>query len=226
MVQRSDQSGHDRALSGALPQLRPDPAGTAVRQADHRHCADRQRPFAVQPPPSRTGTPGPRRHSRGRRHRDGVPDPSDPGDRQAADRGARPQPRLSRPGRNPVRLSARRRGADHRLRQDHAGLPDGGGDRQHARDRALGRADAQRLAPGRAHRLRHHGLESARADGRRRDRLRGVHGHRGLLGALGRPLQHHGHGLDHELAGRSARHVAAGLRRDPRALSRARPDRL
>ena len=49
---------------------------------------------------------------------------------------------------------------------------------------------------------------------------------RGLLGAVGRPLQHHGHRLDHELAGRSARHVAARLRRDPRALPRARPDRL
>ena len=62
--------------------------------------------------------------------------------------------------------------------------------------------------------------------GRRRDRLRGVHEHRGVLGAVGRPLQHHGHRLDHELAGRGARHVAAGLRRDSRALSRARPDRL
>ena len=35
---------------------------------------------------------------------------------------ARPQPRLSRAGRGALRLSARRRGADHRLRQDHAGL--------------------------------------------------------------------------------------------------------
>ena len=78
----------------------------------------------------------------------------------------------------------------------------------------------------RAHRFGHRGLESARAAGRRRDRLRGVHEHRGLLGAVGRPLQHHGHGLDHELAGRGARHVAARLRRDSRALSRARPDRL
>ena len=68
-----------------------------------------------------------------RRHRDGISDASDPGDRQAADRGARPQSRLSRPGRNPVRLSARRRGADHRLRQDHARLPDGGRHRQHCR---------------------------------------------------------------------------------------------
>ena len=50
--------------------------------------------------------------------------------------------------------------------------------------------------------------------------------HRRVLGALGRPLQHDGHRLDHELAGRGARHVAAGLRRDPRALPRARPDRL
>ena len=65
-----------------------------------------------------------------------------------------------------------------------------------------------------------------RAARRRRDRLRGVHEHRRLLGAVGRPLQHDGHGLDHELAGGGARHVAAGLRRDPRALSRARPDRL
>ena len=47
-----------------------------------------------------------------------------------------------------------------------------------------------------------------------------------VVGAVGRPLQHHGHGLDHERARRSARHVAAGLRRDPGALSRARPDRL
>ena len=34
-----------------------------------------------------------------------FPGASDPGDRQAPDRGPRPQPRLSRPGRNPVRLS-------------------------------------------------------------------------------------------------------------------------
>ena len=64
------------------------------------------------------------------------------------------------------------------------------------------------------------------AAGRRRYRLRGVHEYRRLLGAVGRPLQHHGHRLHHELAGRSARHVAAGLRRDSRALPRARPDRL
>ena len=46
------------------------------------------------------------------------------------------------------------------------------------------------------------------------------------LGAVGRPLQHHGHRFDHERAGRGARHVAAGLRRDPGAVPRARADRL
>ena len=68
--------------------------------------------------------------------------------------------------------------------------------------------------------------KATRAACRRRDRLQRVHRNRGVLGPLGRPLQHHGHRLDHELACGSARHVAAGLRGDPRALSRARPDRL
>ena len=54
----------------------------------------------------------------------------------------------------------------------------------------------------------------------------GVRRHRGGLGAVDRPLQHHGHGLDHERARRGARHVAAGLRRDPGAVQGARADRL
>ena len=37
-------------------------------------------------------------------------------------------------------------------------------------------------------------------------------------------LQHHGHRLHHEFAGRGLGHVAAGLCRDPRPLPRARPD--
>ena len=55
---------------------------------------------------------------------------------------------------------------------------------------------------------------------------RGIHADRRFRGAVGRPLQHDGHRLDHECACRSARHVAARLRRDPGALSRARANRL
>ena len=137
------------------------------------------------------------------------------------DRRARPQPRLSRPRRDPLRLSDRRRGAHHRLRQDHALAADGGRHRRHPGHRAVRRADAQRLVPRRAHGLGHHRLEGAADVRHRRDQLRGVRRAGRLLGALARPLQHHGHGLDHELAGRGARHVAAGLRGHPRARTRS-----
>ena len=60
------------------------------------------------------------------------------------------------------------------------GLHHGGGDGQPAGDRALRRADEQRLASRRAHRLRHHRLEGARGTRRRQDRLRAVHGDRHL----------------------------------------------
>ena len=50
---------------------------------------------------------------------------TDPGNRQAPDRRAGPQPCLSVAGRGAARLSHRRRGADHRLRQDHARHADG-----------------------------------------------------------------------------------------------------
>jgi hypothetical protein len=63
---------------------------SSLRQADHRHRADRLGPVALQPPPSGTGQARARRHPRRRRHRLRIPVPSDPGDRQAPDRGARP----------------------------------------------------------------------------------------------------------------------------------------
>ena len=114
-----------------------------------------------------------------------------------------------------------------RLRQDHAGLHHGGGDREHPGDRAVRRADA-RTAGGRAS-----APAPAPSCGRRAQEL--AAGHIDYeefidiacrVGAVDRPLQHHGHRLDHERARRGARHVAAGLRRDPGALPRARPDRL
>ena len=65
--------------------------------------------------------------------------------------GKRPTAALDRnlaylsPGGSAARLSDRRRGADHRLRQDHAGLPDGRGDGEHSGHRAVRRTDAGRL---------------------------------------------------------------------------------
>ena len=226
LVRQSRQSGHDGALSGALPQFRLDQGRAGVGQADRRHRADRFRPVALQSSPSGAGQARARGHPRRRRHCLRVPDASDPGNRQAADRGARPQPRLSQPGRSVVRLSARRRGADHRLRQDHAGGDHGGRHGEHSGDRALGRADAQRLVERRARGLRHGGVAGAPGSRRRQDRLPGIPRHRGVIGAIGRPLQHHGNRVDHERVGGGARHVAARLRRDPGALPRARTDRL
>ena len=48
----------------------------------------------------------------------------------------------------------------------------------------------------------------------------------GLVGAVGRLLQHHGHGDDDELAGRGAGHAAAGVGGDPGALPRPGGDGL
>ena len=57
----------------------------------------------------------------------GVSGASDSGDRQAAYRGVGPEPGLSEPCRGAAWLSHRRGGADHGLRQDHAGAAHGGG---------------------------------------------------------------------------------------------------
>ena len=122
---------------------------------------------------------------------------------------ARPQPAISVAGRGALRLPARRRGADHRLRQDHAGPADGCGQRRHPGDRAVGRADAQRLLWRQARGLGHRRLARAPDAGQWRDRRRAVHGHDLRLGTQRRPLQHHGHGLVDEHHGRGAGHVAA-----------------
>ena len=162
VVQQSRIGRHDRALPRTLSQLRPHHRGTAIRSADHRHCPDRQRSFPVQPPPPRARQPRARRHSRGGRHSHRISAAPDPGNRQAAHRRPRSQPGLSWPGGSAVRLSARWRGADHRLRQDHPGGLDGGGHGQHSGDCAIGRADAQWLARGQADGQRHDRVESAR----------------------------------------------------------------
>ena len=154
-----------------------------------------------------------------------VPGSPDPGDRQAADRRAGPQPRLPGPGRGAARLPARRRRAHHRLRQDDAGLPDGGRDRRTSRrsccpaarcSTAGSRASARAPAPSSGRRAQQ--LAAGEID---YDEFMDIVA---VVGAVHRPLQHDGHGLDDERAGRGARHVAARLRGHPGALSRARRD--
>ena len=140
----------------------------------------------------------------------------------APDGGARPEPRLPRARRDPARLPDRRRRADHRLRQDDAGVPHGRGDGRSSGDRAVGRPDARRLPRRRpARRLRHAHLAHAPQPRPRRDRRGAVHRRRGELRPIVRALQHDGHRLDDERDRRGARHVADGLRRDPRAVQGA-----
>src|SRR4051794_37401670 len=47
LVRQPGKSRHDGALSRALHELRPHPEGAALRQADHRHRADRLRSLAL-----------------------------------------------------------------------------------------------------------------------------------------------------------------------------------
>ena len=96
VVRQSRQPGHDRALSRALHELWPHARGAFLRQAHHRHRPVGLGPFALQPAPPDAGAARARGHPRGRRHRLRIPGAPDPGDRQAAHRLARPQPRLSR----------------------------------------------------------------------------------------------------------------------------------
>jgi dihydroxyacid dehydratase/phosphogluconate dehydratase len=81
-----------------------------------------------------------------------------------------------------------------------------------------GRADAERLVQGRARRLRHDRLGRARAAVGARSTMRSSWNSR-LLGAVARPLQHDGHGLDDERAGRGAGHDSCRARRRSRRRS-------
>ncbi len=117
-------------------------------------------------------------------------------------------------------------GADRRLRQDRARGADGRGDGQHPLHPAVWRADAGRVVQRAAGRVRDDRLGGPQAARRGEDQLRGVPRHGGRFRLLGRPLQHDGHGAQHEQPGRGARHVAAGLRRHPRPAQGARLDGL
>jgi len=86
------------------------------------------------------------------------------------------------------------------------------------RDRAVGRADARRGISRAGSRARARS-SGTRARSWRRDASTSRSSSMGRgQRALGRPLQHHGHGAVDELDGRGARPVAAGLRGDSRPV--------
>ena len=169
LVRRSEAPRHGGAVSRALHELRPDGRRTAVGQADHRHRADRRRPHALQSHSPRHREARARRHPRRGRRADGISAASDLRELPPAHRRARSQSRLSRARRNPARLSHRRGGAHHRLRQDDARADHGGLDGRHSGHRAVRRPDARRLARRRSRRLRHGHLALA-PQARGRDR--------------------------------------------------------
>ena len=101
----------------------------------------------------------------------------------------------------------------------------GGRRREHLR-RSCSRAGRCSTAGGKGERAGSGTIKWAMSKkaGGGRDRLQGIYRCGRRLCSLHRPLQHHGHRLDHERAGGSAGAVAAGLRRHTGALSRARPN--
>ena len=144
----------------------------------------------------------------------------------ASDRHAVPQPRLDGRGGEHPRQSLRRRGAAHRLRQDHAGAGDGCGLVRSARGGRFRWADAQRPLARSDRGLGDPRVEVHRdAQGRSDDHGRPARG-RGLYVAVSRPLHDHGHRLHYGFDGRGAGPGAADQCRHPgRGLAplRARP---
>ena len=112
--------------------------------------------------------------------------------------------------------SARRRGADGRLRQDHAGPVDGRDQHGHSGDLRAGRADAARQLERPVSRLRLRRLEVLDREARRQHQRRRMGRDRRRHRPLVRHLHGDGHGGDHDGDRRSARHVAAGRLVDPR----------
>ena len=194
------------------------PRGAALGQADHRHRPDRLRPVALQPPSPRARQARARRHRRGRRHC------------RSNSRSIRSRrPASARPRRSTATspISAWSRSL-YGYPLDGVVLTTGCDKTTPACLMAAATVNipaivlsggpmlngwykGERTGSGTIVWEARAELAAGKIDYER------VHGDRRLLGAVDRPLQHHGHGLDDERAGRSARHVAARLRRHPRA---------
>src|SRR5215831_16550629 len=205
-------------LRDDLPRLDEEPrraAGPVRRAPRDRHLQYLLRAYALQQP-----LPHPRRAREGRRARVGRLPARIPGDvarrdAAAAHVDALPQPREH--GRRGVaaREPARRRGAAHGLRQDHARAPHGRCERRPAHGRRLRRAHALGQVPRHRHRLGDQHLVDVRGPARGKDHAHGIPRGRVVHEPLARPLHDHGNGLHHGVDGRGAGGRAARQRRVP-----------
>ena len=126
-------------------------------------------------------------------------------------------------GRNPSRLSPRRRDLHHRLRQNHPRCADGSSHHRYRLADLQRRTDAQQLPRRPTRRRRLHHLGGPKASVGRGNRPTKIHGLAGCLSPQRRSLQRHGNGPFDELLGRSHGHGPPRFRFDPSPLPRASP---
>ena len=115
-----------------------------------------------------------------------------------------------------ARPSRRRRGADGRLRQDHAGAAARRHQHEHSGDLSAGRADAARQLEGQDAGLGLGRLEILGRAARRENLRQGLGRRRGRHRPQLRHLHDHGHRLDHDRDRRIDRHDVAGRLLDSR----------
>ena len=125
-----------------------------------------------------------------------------------------------------ARPSRRRRGADGRLRQDHAGAAAGRHQHGPARDLSAGRADAARQLEGQDAGLGLRRLEILGRAPRRKNLRQGLGRRRGRHRPQLRHLHDHGHRLHHDRDRRIDRHDAAGRVLDSGRRRRPHPHGL
>ena len=185
------------------------------RQAGDRHHQHLERDQSVPRAPALARRERQARRAAGRRLPDRAAGDLAVGNlRQAVDHDVPQLPRHGDRG-AAAQPSARRRGADGRLRQDHAGPGHGRDQHGHPGDLHSGRPDAARQLERPISRLRLRRLEILDREARRQHHRRRLERDRGRHRPLVRHLHGDGHGRDHDGDHRGARPGAARRVVDP-----------
>ena len=185
------------------------------RQAGHRHHQYLERHQSVPRASARARRKREARRAAGRRLPDRIAGDLARRNLRQADHHALSQLAGDGDGGTAAQPSDRRRGADGRLRQDHA-RPDHGRDQHgHPGDLHAGRPDAARQLARRISRLRLRRVEILDREARRQHHRRRLERDRGRHRALVRHLHGDGHRRDHDGDRRGARPVAARRLVDP-----------